>query len=203
MFMLFTIFHSLVDFCSVAVLAIGGVSVERWLVYNALAFALQLPLGTVLDARPGWLRGLFVAGVALTVAGVACAVAGGAAGVRALGWGALAMVCVGNALFHLTAGEFVLERTPGRSGPIGLFISTGALGLMAGQMAVKGGWAWAVVPVVAALVAGAAMVGGALRAPRKSTSKCMPSTSAGDTAGVRALSGWLVLGLFALVAWRS
>ena len=158
MFMLFTIFHPLVDFCPVAVLAMGGVSVERWLVYNALAFALQLPLGTVLDARPGWLRGLFVGGVALTVAGVVCAVVGGGRGATALpGWGALAMVCVGNALFHLTAGAFVLERTPGCSGPIGLFISTGALGLMAGQMAVKGGWAWAVVAVAVALVAGAAM----------------------------------------------
>ena len=45
-----TFLHPLVDFCSVAVLAAGGITFERWLAYNALAFALQLPLGVALAA---------------------------------------------------------------------------------------------------------------------------------------------------------
>lgn len=205
-----TFLHPLVDFCSVAVLATGGITFERWLAYNALAFALQLPLGVALDVRPRWLKGMFAAGVALTVAGVALGVvfagecggrgvtalsgAFGLAGRVILPWVALAAACVGNALFHLTAGAFVLEKSPGRSGPIGLFISTGALGLMAGQQAVKGGCAWAVLPVAAALLAGGVwwLWRGRDLPSRLSSPVSCPHPSPG-----------LVFGLFALVVWRS
>ena len=44
---LYTILHPLVDACSVTVLVVGGISWQRVLAYNALAFALQLPLGEV------------------------------------------------------------------------------------------------------------------------------------------------------------
>ena len=46
----FAILHPLVDACSVTVLVVGGMSWQRVLVYNALAFALQFPLGVALDA---------------------------------------------------------------------------------------------------------------------------------------------------------
>ena len=45
MLLFFTIIHPLVDACSVSVLVAGGMTWERVIAYNALAFALQLPLG--------------------------------------------------------------------------------------------------------------------------------------------------------------
>ena len=51
-----TIVHPLVDACSLCVLLAGGMTWERVLAYNFLAFALQLPLGVALDAWPGLRR---------------------------------------------------------------------------------------------------------------------------------------------------
>ena len=65
-----TILHPLVDACSVTVLVIGGMSWQRVLAYNALAFALQFPIGVMLDVRPCLLKGAFVVSLALTLAGV-------------------------------------------------------------------------------------------------------------------------------------
>ena len=45
----FTLIHPLVDACSVSVLVAGGMTWERVVAYNAIAFALQLPLGVALD----------------------------------------------------------------------------------------------------------------------------------------------------------
>lgn len=131
MLLLFTIAHPLVDACSLSVLIAGGMTWPRVVAYNAMAFALQLPMGLVADARPKWVRGGFFLGVAMTV-GAALAAALGA-----VGWGVLATVCVGNALFHLTAGKDVLDSHGGRGGPVGLFISTGALGLLAGRLGME------------------------------------------------------------------
>ena len=79
---LFTILHPLVDACSVTVLVMGGMPWQRVLAYNALAFALQFPLGVALDARPRFVKGAFVASLALTLAGgygLWCCLASGAA----------------------------------------------------------------------------------------------------------------------------
>lgn len=211
-----TFLHPLVDFCSVAVLATGGITFERWLAYNALAFALQFPLGVALDARPRWVKGALVASLALTLAGVglcACGCAGdGAARVRALplGSAALVLACVGNALFHLSAGKTVLDAHEGKGGPIGLFISTGALGLFAGMKLAGGYGLWCCLGFGAALaVTGAAAV---LRINSDSSEAPLTFRSVRSVSGVSdkigvgngRRIGWLILfGLFALVAWRS
>ena len=210
---LFTILHPLVDACSVTVLVVGGMSWQRVLAYNALAFALQFPLGVALDARPRLVKGTFVASLALTLAGVglcACGCVGdGAAGVRAL---PLVLACVGNALFHLSAGKAVLDAHEGKGGPIGLFISTGALGLFAGMKLAGMYGLWCCLGFGAALAAvGAAAVLGFLgeRASRpfNTVTGCpVPARNGRDARSPddRPLSGWLILfGLFALVAWRS
>jgi len=143
-----TFLHPLVDFCSVAVLVSGGLTADRWLVYNAIAFALQCPLGFAIDALSPFARKVaFGSGCAFVAAGAALLQGGG--------WLPLALACTGNALFHLTAGAWVLDAQPGKSGPVGLFISTGALGLMAGHLAATHGHAAWTYPVAVALVAGA------------------------------------------------
>lgn len=147
MLALFTIAHPLVDACSLSVLIAGGMSWQRVVAYNAMAFALQLPMGLIADERPGWVRGGFCLGTGMAVAAAVAAAFG------AHGWGVLAVACVGNALFHLTAGKEILDTHGGRGGPIGLFISTGALGLLAGRIGMEHGAAAALPAFAAALAA--------------------------------------------------
>ena len=197
-----TMTHPLVDACSMSVLAAGGMSWSRILVYNAVAFALQLPLGIVLDMRPGLVRGGFVAGTSLVCAATLAAAFG------ANGWGVLVVVCLGNAIFHLTAGKHVLEAHGGRSGPIGLFISTGALGLLAGKLGVEHA-ASVCLPTFAALLATCVVIAGGTRS-RASVTGETPVVPVGGTRSCASATGetpvvpvMILAGLFVLVAWRS
>ena len=225
----FTILHPFVDACSVTVLVVGGMSWQRVLMYNALAFALQFPLGVALDARPRWVKGAFMASLALMLAGVGLCACGGAAGVRALplGSAALVLACVGNALFHLSAGKAVSDAHEGKGGPIGLFISTGALGLFAGMKLAGGYGLWCCLGFGVALAAvgamavwwlwrswgrcgnrdGVRLVGLALRASRNpDKTQIAFENDCGAERSPRPTVAWCLLvvaALFALVAWRS
>ena len=191
MLRIFTIIHPLVDACSVSVLVAGGATWERVLVYNALAFALQLPMGMLLDEWPRCGRSGFFAGTVLVLAAAIVAALGWG------GWGVLSAACVGNALFHLTAGKHILETWEGRAGPIGLFISTGALGLMAGQV-----WAAKAAALSLTVFAVALAVCVGLAAVRGWESDGRMKARAQDDGA--ALGSLLILvGLFALIAWRS
>ena len=128
MFWILTGLHFLVDASSVAVLVAGGFSVQRLIAYNVLAFALQLPLGIVSDRFPRVTRSSFFISGILLLSGL---LAGTVVPTSSF---ALVLVCVGNAVFHLSAGRHVLEAEGFRSGPIGLFISTGAVGLACGML---------------------------------------------------------------------
>ena len=71
----FTLIHPLVDACSVSVLVAGGMTWGRAMAYNAIAFALQLPLGVALDfmrpevtARCFWLGTCAVSAAAFAAA---------------------------------------------------------------------------------------------------------------------------------------
>ena len=185
---LFTIIHPLVDACSVSVLVAGGMTWERVVVYNALAFALQLPLGVLLDVWPRWGHGGFFFGTGMVWVAAELVILGFG------GWGVLAMACVGNALFHLVAGKHVLETHGGRAGPIGLFISTGALGLMAGQV-----WAAKAATMCLAVFAGALGVCVVVVAVRLAGTFALPC----GARGARALPAGTLVGLFVLIAWRS
>ena len=93
------------------------------LLYNALAFAGQVPLGLLLDRlrtpRAFGALGVALAGLALLVAPLSPV-----AGVVAIG--------TGNALFHLGAGAHVLARSESRAAESGIFVGPGAAGLFAG-----------------------------------------------------------------------
>ena len=197
----FTILHPLVDACSVTVLVSGGMTWERLLAYNALAFALEFPLGIALDRWSTWWRGCFAGSLALVLVGVVLCACG------LNGWAPLALACIGNALFHLTVGKHMLETHKGKSGPIGLFISTGAVGLFAG-MKLADAWTG----TCCAGFGGALAVVGAMavwridsdvsRAFRRIRSVRVVSDEIGVGNGCRI--GWVILfGLFALIAWRS
>ena len=123
-----SILHFLVDFvCACAMYAFfcDG-SYESLLIYNFCAFALQLPLGTLLDLCKGRYRRMptFCAtlGAGMTLLGVILHPA---------------ILGLGNALFHVGAGIDVLEidRAKGLKGcGLGVFVAPGAIGLYLGAM---------------------------------------------------------------------
>ena len=194
----YTILHPLVDACSVTVLIVGGMSWQRVLAYNALAFALQFPLGVALDARPRMVKGMFVVSLALTLAGVgmcACGAGNGAA---------LVLASVGNALFHLSAGKTVLDVHEGRGGPIGLFISTGALGLFAGMKLADGYEHWCCLGFGVALAVVGVLAVWRLFGRAEARSALDALSSLSSPVSRPHLSFVLILAaIFALVAWRS
>ena len=193
-----TIMHPLVDACSMSVLAVGGMTWSRILLYNVLAFALQLPLGVLIDACPRLAGRCFLFGTSLVCAATLMTACGCG------GWGVLSAVCLGNAIFHLTAGKHVLETHDGRSGPIGIFISTGALGLLAGKVGVEHAAA-ACLPAFAVLLALCVVV---VTARRGWMRVVLPLRNDEARLATRPSDGvWIVslalAGLFALIAWRS
>ena len=185
---LFTILHPLVDALSASVLWLGTREWRCFFAYNFCAFALQLPFGLALDRWPGALKRAFAAGVALLAAGGTLAWCGQTS------LPILCVCCIGNALFHLSAGKLLLDRAAGGSGPVGVFISTGVFGLLAG------GLFGASCPGVALPVLTAGVLVGGVRVLGTVT------FSAARRCGVRGLSaadGCLLVGLLALVFWRS
>lgn len=185
---LLTIIHPLVDACSVSVLVSGGVTWEKVLCYNAIAFAMQFPLGIFFDAYPMLVRGGFGISIISTLMGV------GACAFEIGGCLSLVFACLGNAMFHLCAGKSVLDASGGKGGPVGLFISTGAIGLFVGMKLATTYALWCSVGFGISL----AVLG--FLAWRKNAF----AVSRPVFLSVRNIAGWVLLGgLFALVVWRS
>ena len=137
----FALFHLVVDLACVATM-LGRIApmfqtfgpAQRALsilVYDMVAFCLQLPLGAALDAlgrrwspaATRWSLDLVLAGVVFgRLSGATTSVL------------ALLFVAVGNALFHCAGGVEVLGDSAGRAAPAGMFISTGAVGVFLGSL---------------------------------------------------------------------
>ena len=185
---LFTIMHPLVDALSASVLWIGASGVASFIAYNFCAFALQFPLGMILDARPHVIKGAFAIGIGLLLGGALLCMCGFAS------LPVICSCCVGNALFHLSAGKLLLDRTEGRSGPVACFISTGALGLLVGKLLAASHSAILIPALGLALLAGCVV-----------TLRTVPFTVARFCRRHRltALNWCLLIGLFVLIAGRS
>lgn len=122
---LYSFAHFWVDFSCALLLfgkVTGGESVlSAFLLYNFFAFAAQMPLGLLAD-RLGGERyfaalGAILAAVAWLFGGVPAAVIAG----------------MGNALFHVGGGVYTLHSFEG-CGPLGVFVSPGALGIYLGAL---------------------------------------------------------------------
>lgn len=96
-----------------------------FLIYNFCAFALQMPLG-VLTGRHG--RAFAVTGCILVFLAF-----------YLTGAPMLAAICagIGNAAFHIGGGAEVLSASD-RFGPLGVFVSPGAIGLYLGRICTAG-----------------------------------------------------------------
>lgn len=120
--------HFAVDFaCAFLLLRVlsGEAGRSLWfLFYNFCAFALQMPLGLLVDRR----------GSPMKIAAVGCLLTACAYLFSAAPLLAVLLAGSGNALFHVGAGLSVLHMGKERCGPLGLFVSPGALGLYLGAL---------------------------------------------------------------------
>lgn len=125
--------HFLVDFlCAWAMFGrfLAGGGYRQILIYNFCAFALQMPIGALLDLvcarRKNMPRVWAAAGVLVTALGV---------------WTHPAVLGIGNALFHVGGGVGTIheDQDKGLQGmALGVFVAPGALGLYVGTQIAKG-----------------------------------------------------------------
>lgn len=99
------------------------------IIYNFFAFAVQMPLGVLLD-RFGGNKRFAGAGAFLVAMG---AFLGNAPMVLPV------VIGLGNALFHVGAGRDVLCENRGKLTALGIFVSPGAIGLFFGKVLGGGG----------------------------------------------------------------
>ena len=141
MTVLYSVLHFLVDgVCAWAMLGRLAGGAEGFLLYNFCAFALQLPLGAVLDRLGGRKMPLIFAGT-----GCALTVLGAMLHPAVLG--------LGNALFHVGGGVDVIredEKRHFRGQALGIFVAPGAMGLYLGGL-IAGKTPWLLLPAGAVM----------------------------------------------------
>lgn len=120
-----TLLHMLVDFATVyLVYSITGSNeistmLLIYLVYNFLAFVLQVPIGLLLDKINGAYKIIPILGCSLIA--ITCILNSPIA--------VLLLVGLGNALYHCGGASLVFSGENNRAYPYGVFISTGTIGL--------------------------------------------------------------------------
>lgn len=104
------------------------------LLYDIVAFTLQLPIGIALDQLD---KNFYAAllSYALVGAGVILSLVP----IALLEWPAILLLAIGNALFHSAGGLCVLNISQKHAGPSGIFIATGAVGVFLGTFSAQYG----------------------------------------------------------------
>ena len=127
MTLLYAAAHFLVDFAC-AFFIWRYAADQRWyvalLLYNFCAFALQMPLGLLLD-RVG--NGKVFSALGCVVVAASFALHGADPNLFCIAAG------IGNALFHIGGGHDILRRGGKKAGWLGVFVSPGAFGLFLGN----------------------------------------------------------------------
>ena len=147
---IFSISHLAVDFACFYILKgyfynnikdIVVISVG-FLIYNFIAFALQMPIGYIADKIGKGHAYFAISGCLLVSAGLMFPL---------FPWVKLGLCALGNALFHVGGGIDSLAGAGGRFSRSGIFISFGAVGVALGTAAGRFGWlpAWGVlIPLI-------------------------------------------------------
>mgnify|MGYP000909359337 FL=1 len=104
------------------------------LLYDIVAFTLQLPIGIALDQLD---KNFYAAllSYALVGAGVILSLVP----IALFEWPAILLLAIGNALFHSAGGLSVLNISQKHAGPSGIFIATGAIGVFLGTQSAQMG----------------------------------------------------------------
>lgn len=104
------------------------------LLYDIVAFTLQLPIGIALDQLD---KNSYAA--LLSYASVGAGVVFSLVPIALLEWPAILLLAIGNALFHSAGGLSVLNISQKHAGPSGIFIATGAIGVFLGTQSAQMG----------------------------------------------------------------
>ena len=126
--------HFLVDALSITTLfsvgAAGDELLTGVLLYNTLAFSTQCLVGLAMD-RYGRCRASESAAFALVLLGFALPLPF---------YARIALVGLGNSLFHVAAGTVTLRHSGGKAWPLGVFVAPGAFGVTLGTLYPRFGW---------------------------------------------------------------
>lgn len=135
MLVIYSILHFIVDgICAFAMFGeYGSDGAGAYLFYNLFAFAMQMPIGALIDLVTAKMSGKYVLQKrfysAVTALGVIVTLTGMYAGPLALGFG--------NALFHSGGGVTCIgedKRHEMKGRGLGIFVAPGALGLFVGKI---------------------------------------------------------------------
>ena len=138
----------------------GARLAEAVLLYDLIAFVLQLPFGFFLDMADRNINGAVCALGCVMVAAADYTAFFAGADVPAAAVTALAVFAgIGNACFHVGAGCDVLRVSGDRASLPGIFVSTGALGLYFGSRAGNWNTVLLLISGAALLLSGAAVFG--------------------------------------------
>lgn len=130
----YTLAHALVDASCAAIIAanisggMNSLSVSEFsfyiLLYNTIAFSFQVPLGVIADniRKPAKTA---VAGFVLIIVSLATYKTASIA---------IIISGIGNALFHVSGGMTVLNLKPGKASLPGIYVASGAIGLLIGTL---------------------------------------------------------------------
>ena len=124
---LLSLVHAAVDMSCAALFFSVLKGDELWLgmvLYNACAFLCQLPMGVIADRLN---RNMLFAAVG-------CALVALAFGLRSVPILAMVIAGLGNGAFHVGGGIEVLNGSETKAGPLGVFVSPGAIGLYFGRV---------------------------------------------------------------------
>ena len=117
------------------------------MVYNCIAFGLQMVFGSLADKHPCVEKTIGAVGLAFML--IPLVITWISQGETA-SWIALILCALLNAAFHVGGGMDVLKTSNGKIAPSGIFVSSGALGVITGTLLGKAGFhAWLPVAIVA------------------------------------------------------
>lgn len=107
------------------------------MVYNCIAFGLQMVLGSIADRHPLVEKAIGAMGLVfmllpLTIVWIFRT--------ETASWIALILCALLNAAFHVGGGMDVLKNSYGKIAPSGIFVSSGALGVLTGTLLGKAGF---------------------------------------------------------------
>lgn len=114
-------------------LTIIGIAI---MLYNCIAFGLQMVFGSIADRHPSVEKA--IGAVGLSFMPIPLAIIWFSQGVIA-SWISLIICALLNAAFHVGGGMDVLKRSNGRIAPSGIFVSSGAMGVILGTLYGKTG----------------------------------------------------------------
>ena len=187
---LLSVVHAAVDFACAALFFSVLNGDGLWLgmvLYNACAFLCQLPMGVLADRLN---RNMLFAAIG-------CALVALAFGLRSVPILAMVVAGLGNGAFHVGGGIEVLNGSEKKAGPLGVFVSPGAIGLYFGRVFSKEllSLPWLVPAILLGLGAAILLTG---RKEYKEGSHNAPLSFDTPKGGP-----WLLILLFFVVALRS